>query len=214
MWNHLSVPWQAALEMAWEAYCDGCIPIGAVVTDAEGQILSRGRNRIYEGRTPDWTKPGAELRHAEIDALFALDYSVGDPHQWVLYTTTEPCPMCLGTFYMSGIRSLHYASRDPWAGSTDLLGKTFYLSRKPVRVFGPPDPVLELALMSLYIERVCEFRGVDSIFGALYERWQEVVPQCLAVGKMLFETGLVAGLRAEKASAQEMVNCLADRIQL
>ncbi len=36
MWETLDPPWQAALEMAWEAYCNGTIPIGAAVADADG----------------------------------------------------------------------------------------------------------------------------------------------------------------------------------
>jgi len=45
-WDRLSLPWQACLEEAWSAYCASTIPIGAVVVDADGRILSRGRNRI------------------------------------------------------------------------------------------------------------------------------------------------------------------------
>ena len=47
-WGTLAPPWQACLEGAWQAYCAGSLPIGAVVTDAAGAILSRGRNRRYE----------------------------------------------------------------------------------------------------------------------------------------------------------------------
>jgi hypothetical protein len=47
MWSDLTPAWQACLELAWEAYCDDCIPIGAVVTDEGGVVLSRGRNRVY-----------------------------------------------------------------------------------------------------------------------------------------------------------------------
>jgi tRNA(adenine34) deaminase len=46
MWDTLDLPWQAALEMAWEAYCVGTIPIGAAVADADDNIVARGRNRI------------------------------------------------------------------------------------------------------------------------------------------------------------------------
>lgn len=123
MWQELSLPWQAALELAWEAYCDDCLPIGAVATDAEGKILSRGRNRIYSKRSSDGRRHGKTLAHAEIEALNQVDFDAFEPHTGVLYTTTEPCPMCLGTFYMSGFRTLHFASRDPYAGSVDLLKK-------------------------------------------------------------------------------------------
>ena len=41
MWADLTLPWQACLEQAWIAYCSGTIPIGAVVTDADGMDLFR-----------------------------------------------------------------------------------------------------------------------------------------------------------------------------
>ena len=42
----------------------------------------------------------------------------------IVYTTTEPCPLCMGALYMSGVRGLRFTSRDPWAGSANLLGTT------------------------------------------------------------------------------------------
>jgi tRNA(adenine34) deaminase len=137
MWSDLPQPWQVCLELAWEAYCDGCVPIGAAVTDAGGEIISRGRNRIYDVTIPEKRSRGRPLAHAEVEALQGVDYQANDPHICTLYTTTEPCPMCMGTFYMSGLRTLHFASRDPFAGSTNLLGTTWYLSHKPIKVSGP-----------------------------------------------------------------------------
>ena len=118
-WDELSLPWQACMDQAWEAYCDDCFPIGAVVVDKDGKILSRGRNRIYEKQKGGRHLRGAELAHAEVEALLHIDFDAIDPHSCALYTTTEPCPMCMGTFYMSGIRTLHFGSRDPWAGSAE-----------------------------------------------------------------------------------------------
>jgi tRNA(adenine34) deaminase len=157
MWSDLLEPWQVCFELAWEAYCDDCIPIGAVVTDADGRILARGRNRIIPRRL--WAQqpsPGVEIAHAELEALQRLDYAGLDQHSCSLYTTTEPCPMCMGAFYMSGVRTLHYAARDPYAGSVNMLGSTSYLSRKPIKVSGP-DPALESIIVGLFVEQVLSF---------------------------------------------------------
>jgi tRNA(Arg) A34 adenosine deaminase TadA len=126
--------WQACLEEAWLAYCAGCVPVGAVVTDAAGRVLAYGRNQIWDTQGEEGCLSGHPLAHAEINALIQLPKEGIDPHTCTLYTTMEPCPLCLGAFYMSGVRQLRYASRDPYAGSTDLLGATPYLRRKPVRV--------------------------------------------------------------------------------
>jgi hypothetical protein len=44
MWNKLSIPWQAAFTEGWESYCNGSIPIGAVLIDSLGNVVSQ-----YEG---------------------------------------------------------------------------------------------------------------------------------------------------------------------
>ena len=48
----LTSAWRAALVLAWEAYGAGAIPVGAVITDADGLLLAAGRNRIHALR---WT---------------------------------------------------------------------------------------------------------------------------------------------------------------
>ena len=151
MWSDLPIPWQVCLEQAWEAYCNDCVPIGAAVTGPDGNVLSRGRNRIYENVKPAGDSNGAALDHAEVEALRALDLDAVNPHSCTLYTTTEPCPMCMGTFYMSGLRTLQYASRDPYAGSTNMLRTTWYLGAKQIKVSGP-DPALEIVVVAMFVE--------------------------------------------------------------
>ena len=46
--HDLDARWRATLELAWEAYLAGTIPVGAVVADADGRVVARGRNRIFE----------------------------------------------------------------------------------------------------------------------------------------------------------------------
>ena len=67
----------------------------------------------------------------------------------MLYTTTEPCPFCIGALYMSGARGLRCASRDAWAGSVDLLGATPYMRRKAISVCGPESLELEEVVVAL-----------------------------------------------------------------
>ena len=38
-WETLELPWQEAFAQAWEAYCAGSLPIGAVITRAKARIL-------------------------------------------------------------------------------------------------------------------------------------------------------------------------------
>jgi len=208
MWAGLSAPWQACLEEAWTAYCAGSIPIGAVVADGEGKIISHGRNRIWDSNVPPGQVGQTELAHAELNALLALGVDQGDRRSWALYTTTEPCPLCLGAFYMSGIRTLHYASRDPWAGSTNLLGTTPYLSRKAIRVTGPEDPRLEAVIVALFVE--WELHLYRERLSVVREALALLVPQGVSLGTRLYHSeelrqmasdGISAAVMFEKLSA-------------
>jgi tRNA(Arg) A34 adenosine deaminase TadA len=213
MWEELLDPWQAALELAWQAYCDDCYPIGAVVTDAGGMILARGRNRVYPKRLWAGHAPGVDIAHAEVEALRSLNYAGIDPHTCCLYTTTEPCAMCMGAFYMSGLRTLHYAARDPYAGGIDLLGKTWYLSHKPIQVFGHFDPVLEKILMAMAIEQDCSMHAGELVENLVYQRWAEVLPDAVELGKLLGRSGELCAMRKKGADPGEVFNWLITLVQ-
>jgi tRNA(adenine34) deaminase len=52
---------EIALEEAEIAYHEGSIPIGAVLVGPNGEMLSRGHNRVFTHDDPSW--------HAEIDVI-------------------------------------------------------------------------------------------------------------------------------------------------
>lgn len=153
MWRDLAKPWQACLGALWGAWCAeefDSYCIAAVIVDAAGRVVSTGvSHRLPADRIrlkPDGPD-GAYLRehvlaHAEMQALLSINEnrSTIRGRQCSLYTTLEPCPMRLGAVCMcNSIGQLHYASRDPWAGSACLLDATKFLRRKRdrMRVIGP-----------------------------------------------------------------------------
>jgi len=207
MWSDLLKPWQVCFELAWEAYCDDCYPIGAVVTDIDGNVLTRGRNRIYEKNTRHDRLPGNELAHAEVEALQALDYATLDQHSCILYSTTEPCPMCMGMLYMSGLRTLCYAACDPFAGSINMLGMTWYLSRKPIKVSGP-DPALESAIVALFVEQDLNIHDGNLPEGLFWEIYGKAIPEGISLGKRLFEQGELKAMRKSGKAAGDVFDRL------
>jgi tRNA(adenine34) deaminase len=227
-WDRLPPPWQACLEEAWLACGFGSVPIGAVVIDGHGVIIGRGRNRIGD-RAPIWPDAAPvngpvravvafhDLAHAELNALLSLNYTyenetdAADPHRWVLYTTMEPCPLCLGAFYMSGLRELQYASRDPYAGSVNLLGTTPYLSRKPIRVFGP-QPQLEMISTALNVQWSL-FHDTNNRSQFVRDQCRSVLPEGVELGERLFKGGVIRELQARNASAADMVDRLAAEME-
>lgn len=213
LWDTLSPPWQAALEMAWEAYCNGTIPIGAAVADADGAVVARGRNRILDTSAPDGQVYNNMLAHAEINALLALKLDQESRHHAALYTTMEPCPLCMGAFYMSSVRTLHFAARDPYAGSTNLLGTTTYLRRKPIRVVAPLNPALEISLIAMMVETELTLRGEAVITSRFFDEWRAMSIEAVEFGIALFRSNELRKMQKNGISAREAVNWLANQVQ-
>jgi len=46
--DDLPAPWPEVFSLMWEAYVAGSVPVGAVVADETGKVVSRGRNRIFD----------------------------------------------------------------------------------------------------------------------------------------------------------------------
>ncbi|MBU0483726.1 MAG: nucleoside deaminase [Proteobacteria bacterium] len=78
-------------------------PFGAVIV-RNGEIIARGWNRVSSTNDP--------TAHAEIVAIKEACLKIGD--FWLggcdLYVNCEPCPMCLGAIYWSGIKRVFFAA--------------------------------------------------------------------------------------------------------
>lgn len=104
-----------ALREAEGAAVAGDVPVGAVIVDPSGLILSRGRNRREADQDP--------TAHAEIDALRRAAAALG---HWRLnnatvFVTLEPCPMCAGALVNARVARLVYGCADLKAGAVDTL---------------------------------------------------------------------------------------------
>jgi tRNA(adenine34) deaminase len=117
-WAALEDPWRRCLSLAWEAYGAGTIPVGAVLVNGDGRVVSEGRNRVYDMTAPTGQIANSMLAHAEVNALVGLDTS-GNYYDHVLYTTLEPCLLCVGASLRSTIGSVRYAGADPFGGADD-----------------------------------------------------------------------------------------------
>jgi tRNA(adenine34) deaminase len=104
-----------ALEEARAALTTSDVPVGAVVLDASGTVVGRGRNR----READADPTG----HAE---MVALRQAVGARHGWrldgcTLVVTLEPCTMCAGASVLARVARIVYGADDPKAGAVGSL---------------------------------------------------------------------------------------------
>ena len=130
MWTSINEPWKIAFKQAWIAYVNGSIPIGAVITDDKDVIISYGRNRLFEKNIIN-----PKIAHAEMESIQNLDISkYPNVYTYTLYTTMEPCPMCMGTFVMSNLRKLRVAARDSYCGATHYCKNDLYISSKNIKI--------------------------------------------------------------------------------
>jgi len=100
-----------ALELAREAGEKGEVPVGCIITDADGNIIGRGQNRRRQ--LHDATA------HAEVEAIREACANIGD---WRLegcsiFVSLEPCPMCTGAIINSRIPTVVFGAREELSGS-------------------------------------------------------------------------------------------------
>jgi tRNA(adenine34) deaminase len=183
----------------------GSIPIGAVITNETGEILSIGRNRSSD-KAPESEKQicGVPLAHAELNALLALDYAEVDPHLCILYSIVEPCPLCIGAICVAGIKNVHYAARDAWSGSTNLLEATPYLRWKSIKAVGPQDSDFETVIHMMQVD--CQLRRAHPRVESVLDAWEKEYPEAVRKGRMLFQAGELPRMREEGFSAAEALS--------
>jgi tRNA(Arg) A34 adenosine deaminase TadA len=86
---------------------------------------------------------GHRLAHAEINALLSVDHAAINLRECVLYTTLEPCALCVGAIRMLHISQVRYAARDPVAGGLRLLEATPFMRQGLVEAKTPGLAELE-----------------------------------------------------------------------
>jgi tRNA(adenine34) deaminase len=112
---------RAALAEAEAAGEAGEFPIGAVVA-VDGKVISRGRSRQRELRS--------QLAHAELEALQRGGDVLWERHDdAVLFTTVEPCPLCLGAAVMADVPRIVFAHEDPAVQSGLIVERVPYVAR-------------------------------------------------------------------------------------
>jgi tRNA(Arg) A34 adenosine deaminase TadA len=143
----LEGPWRECFELAWEAFRAGTIPVGAVVVDEAGVVVARGRNRIFEDAAPPRQLAGSWLAHAELNALAELPaLRTGDGRSayegHALYTTLEPCALCMGAALMMMVGEVRFSSADHYGGGRELRLENAHTARLPLVLTGPLDGLL------------------------------------------------------------------------
>ena len=108
-----------ALAEAEAAAQRGEVPVGAVLVDAQGQVLARAGNRTRELADP--------TAHAEMLAIRAASTALQSERLTGcdLYVTLEPCPMCAAAISFARVRRLYFGAADPKGGGVEHGARIF-----------------------------------------------------------------------------------------
>lgn len=95
-------------------------PFGAVITDKEGNIIAKGNNMVLKNNDP--------TAHAEVTVIREACKKLGtyDLSGYILYTSCEPCPMCLSAIIWANIKEVYYACTREDAGSIGFRDDVIY----------------------------------------------------------------------------------------
>ena len=141
---------QKAIDLALENIKNGGGPFGAVIVK-NGKIVGEGVNRVTKNNDP--------TAHAEVTAIrdactnlesFQLD-------DCEIYSTCEPCPMCLGAIYWARPKKLYFGSTKADAAAIDFDDSFIY-------------DELELPYEKRKIETKKEFMRPESL--EIFKAWE------------------------------------------
>lgn len=140
----------AALDEARAAASRGEVPVGAVIADADGEVLARAGNRVLELKDP--------TAHAEMLVLRAACAQVGSERLpgTVLYVTLEPCAMCAAAIAAARVGRLVYGAPDPKSGGVAHGARVFQhpqTHHKPEVIDGVGADAASALLRDFFAER-------------------------------------------------------------
>ena len=108
-----------AIRLANASVQSGGGPFGAVIVK-DGEIVAGGSNSVTLNTDP--------TAHAEVTAIREACRKLGTFHleDCTIYTSCEPCPMCLGAIYWAGIKRIYYGNTRKDAADIDFADDFIY----------------------------------------------------------------------------------------
>ena len=106
---------QMAIDQAGEAARMNEVPVGAVIVNADNQVVARDHNRTISRCDPS--------AHAEMNALRTAALKIGNYRllSSKLYVTIEPCVMCMGAIVHARVKTVVFGAPDPKWGAAKSL---------------------------------------------------------------------------------------------
>ena len=145
---------QRAISLAQRVKSSGDVPVGALIVNDAGEIVSSGKNEREQNNDP--------TAHAEIVAIRGAGEKLGS---WrlddlTLIVTLEPCVMCAGAILQSRIKRLVFGAFDQKAGavgsSLDVIRDARALSKVEVVAGVLEDDCVSL-LKQFFVQKRANF---------------------------------------------------------
>lgn len=110
---------QMAIDLSVENVDNGGGPFGAVIVK-NGEIVATGVNRVTATNDP--------TAHAEVSAIRAACQKLGNfkLDGCTVYSSCEPCPMCLSALYWAGVKRICYGNTKADAKAIDFDDSFIY----------------------------------------------------------------------------------------
>ena len=138
-----------AIELSRENVANGGGPFGAVIAK-DGEIVAAGVNRVTASCDP--------TAHAEVSAIRAAASKLGtfNLSGYEIYTSCEPCPMCLGAIYWARLDKMYYGNNKTDAKNIGFDDSFIYdeLELKPENRKLPSEVLLHDEAIKAFEERI------------------------------------------------------------
>ncbi len=206
-YSELQHPWNRIFELSWQSVCVGSKAIAAVILSEDGEIISEGRNQISE-----YNIPNPRLLHAEVEALRGLNLGkYQNLKEYTLYAGLEPCPMCVGTLAMSGLRKIVIATRDAFGGSMNLVEYSPFMKRKNFEITFLDNELGDMQ-RAFQIIRELLYNAEDIKLGRILADFSVYNKRGVDAALALVKEGFFVGKNLNEIPASEVFDELAKRM--
>lgn len=190
-WERLTPPWRAALGLAWEAYRAGTSADGAVIVDPAGVLVARARDSVFNIRSAGTDRI---LAHASLGAVSQLAPTTRH-EQLTLYTTVEPCALCMGAVLTASVGTVWFASMDPYSGASRMIVANPHTARMTTRINGPLEPPFSTICAALRLELYLRINPHGSLAGS----YRALAPDVTGLANRLLDDDVL-----DKASQRQL----------
>ena len=147
---------ELAIALSEKSVAEGGGPFGAVVV-RRGEVVATGTNSVTLLNDP--------TAHAEVSAIRAACAAVKDfkLEECEIYSSCEPCPMCLSAIYWAGIRKIYFANTREDAKRIGFDDSFIYaqIPLAPSRRTVPSEEMLRAEDMGEYFRVACDSRDLN-----------------------------------------------------